>query len=281
MSFAAAEEVVVYAITDSDVEKAGLIFSKAKLGSNIGVVHSTQRNFDIYYDLPALTLLDNRVSLKLTALEYLSKKGNSKFKESVVISSDLAETSYKVKHYKNAESVEEKHPLLGAVKRNERAQFLVDLDALTVSLPMQLREIVQVGLVTDRLSLTQNNIELAYIDLVQYNAQSIGETVEFSVVKITKTDAISNLNAEAKLQVLSEISTITDLLPIDTNKALVSDEDFEYALIYSELMDNIRFLSLKLRFPYLVNLFNSLFIGFFGLIVVLILLRQRRKNYKL
>lgn len=100
---------------------------------------------EIYYDMPNLELLNNNASLKYQAKGYLSKKKKKlKYTESVIYVSKSYQThTFRVKHYNNVKSIEEKHPLLSLVKRKDRPLLIELLKQDGIIYPMKLKYVLK------------------------------------------------------------------------------------------------------------------------------------------
>lgn len=115
---------------------------------------------EVFFDTPSLYLLKHDMSLKYQAEQYVSKKKKKiKYHELIIYKSlDQKKHTFKVKHYKNVKSKEEKHPLLSMIKRKDRKLFMNMLQKNGIKYPMKLKYIFE----NVKKSTNENNISNTY-----------------------------------------------------------------------------------------------------------------------
>jgi len=161
---------------------------------------SAQSTLGIYFDTPDLYLLKNDKTLKYQAKKYLTKKNKKiKYIETIIYESKTQKKlTYDVKHYNSVKYIEEKHPLLALIKRDQRITFKNMLKKEGIEYPLKLKYILKV---------------------------------------------------------------------VDSNTS--------YKEIFNSKTKDDYFFRIKFQYPYLLNLFYSLTLGAFGLLLIYILFRKR------
>jgi len=125
---------------------------------------------EVFFDTPTLYLLKHDLSLKYQAEQYISKKKKKKKYHELIIynSLDQKKHTFKVKHYKNVESMEEKHPLLSMIKRKDRKFFMDMLQKDGIEYPMKLKYIFE----NVEKSTNENNVSNTYQSLFKQKNDS-------------------------------------------------------------------------------------------------------------
>jgi len=215
---------------------------------------------EIYFDVPELLYLKQNGYVRYKAVAYLSKKKKRvKYKESIDYSLDNHSSyTFSVKHYKNIKTFEEKHPLLGLVKRKERQDFLDKLHNSGIKYPTRLKEIVRVSKLTHTFEIN-NSLETIHISKIEASAFD------------TKTGFIL-LETDVNNQRL--IDELINILHIKDQKAI----DNEYLIAFKEMEKNVGLFYWILKYPYLVNLLYAAGFGLFGLLIIYILFGRRLKG---
>ena len=106
------------------------------------------QTLNIYFDTPDLYLLKNDKTLKYQAKRYLTKKTKKpKYLESITYHSKTQKpTTFDVKHYNKVKTIEEKHPLLSLIKRDQRASFIALLKKEGLKYPLKLKYIFEASI---------------------------------------------------------------------------------------------------------------------------------------
>jgi hypothetical protein len=141
---------------------------------------------DQYYDDSRLTFLDNGYSLySQKRILGLKKNGKPRIRETVVGDVPSAEVTFvqlPVRHYRIVASPEEKHPLLGLVKRSERVAFIDFLEGLGIKNPFELRKTIVIKRENESLALFAEGQPLAVVNLDKVVAMKYGfEQVYYEV----------------------------------------------------------------------------------------------------
>lgn len=105
----------------------------------------SQKSSIVYFDTPDWYLLEHNMSLKYQRIPYLSKKRQKvKFFETIEYHvGSQKKHVFAVKHPKRVQSIQEKHPLLSLIKREERERFVQLLEHNGIHTPMRLKYVLQ------------------------------------------------------------------------------------------------------------------------------------------
>lgn len=215
---------------------------------------NAKRHFKIYYDTPELYFLGSESSINYAGEGYKSKKGKQKFYENIVLTHVNNKDFFSVKHYKNINGFEEKHPLLVLVKRKDREQFVQELKALGIKYPMRLKKIFKVSDITNSMSIKYKGDDIASLDihnlLILNNKQDVvKKLIGFEV----NEELFSKIPDKKKNELLNYI-----------NGKIQCNEETEYKTLFLHMENNVDYFRFLLKYPYLMNLLYSISFAFIG-----------------
>jgi len=237
-----------------------------KLAKGFKMEFKSERLVSIYFDTPELTFLNQNQHLKYQAKEYINKK-KVKFDESIDYLKNKQIQTYKAKHYRNSISIEEKHPLLGLVKRTERKAFIAQLQSDGITHPMRMKYIFQSSKNIHRYTLYNEkellfSIEINYVETTLIKAKLALLFVKFEF----DTAKINNLKEHEVIGLEQIVKKINDSMPELTEK--VSIETTEYKFIFNKMKDDIMLFSLNLKYPIIIKILYTLLYILLGLLVL-------------
>jgi len=254
-----------------------------KLAKGFEVEFKSERWFSIYFDTPELTFLNQNQQLKYQAKEDIRKKKvkkeyikkeKVKFDESIDYLKNKQIQTYKAKHYKNSISIEEKHPLLGLVKRTERKAFIEQLQSDGITNPMRIKYIFQSSKNIHRYTLYNEENLLFSIEINYIETTLIKAKLAFLFVKFEfDTAKINNLNEHEVIELEKIVKKINDSMPELAEK--VSIETTEYKFIFNKMKDDIMLFSLNLKYPIIIKMLYTLLYILLGLLVLKTLFWKR------
>ena len=232
------------------------------------VSEDISRQYKIYFDTPELLLLNSDYSLRFLGTEYHSKKSKQKFHEFVeFFSGQNQQDVFSVKHYKNVESLEEKHPLIFLVKRKERSQFLEKIKNSGVKYPQRLREVFQASDIVRKVAIDYEGISIGFI-----------ESHEMIVISQEKEIPLSLLELKLNQELISKLpADIKEMIKGYTDE-IRCDYDTEYKVLFSIMEDEIDYFELRLAHPYFINLLFAFSLALIGVFVLKILFWGRLKS---
>ena len=261
-------------LVSGDISTLNQAVESSALSSETILNKSIVRSAGVYFDTPEFQLLENGAFLRFDAIEYLSKKKNkSKFQETVHYSSKR-HPNYKmgVKHYNSVKTFEGKHPLLGVIKRKERSAFLAALESDGIPQPLRLKELSKLSRVSSVYKLSAEDIDLGELVVSEIRLEAFGRQIDFNMINIQLT-----AGQLSDPHVISFSSSLLKALSVSNDKAF----DNEYELVYSQLESQVLFFKWLLKYPFLVNLFYSIAIGFLGALVIWWVYKTREKKQAL
>ncbi len=196
---------------------------------------STQNGF-VKYQLESEALAQNLTRLKPSLTK--SKKIKKSYKESVLyLSKNKTLLSYPVKHYHTIKSIEEKHSLLSLIKRANREDFMSKLKVNGIEHPLRLKYLFKI-------SKSTQNYQLLYS-----NKNKISIVVNHIGFELIEKDII----------------TIENITPIEITKELnlTEIENNPYLFYLNNIIQEHPYFITKVKYPYLVELLNAIFISLF------------------
>ncbi|MDY6970382.1 MAG: hypothetical protein SVR08_17250, partial [Spirochaetota bacterium] len=179
---------------------------------------------------------------------------------------------FKVRHYNVASFPEEKHPLVGIVKRSERPGFRSILKSIGIENPISLKNIVNTThhLAGYEIIYKKELFGKIYIDKVV--AERFGIESKYVILKlIINNFPTSDLTSE-DISILNNI-VVKDLYSFMPN--LNHIEISQYRFAFKELEKQIPFFKTIVEFPVISDLLEIIVFSFFGFVVLMILYRKR------
>lgn len=241
----------------------------------------TQQQFEIYYDTPEFHYSNKSGFIRFQATPYLSKKQNLKYTETIQHTDNAGVLlSYGVKHYNNVKDPQEKHSLLGMVRRNARGLFVERLKLDGVEYPMRLKPIFKIAKSSQSMLLRSN--DNSAINLTITKLQAIDSDTSLSLVQLWQESAgeennlaINSASASQAIRFIHSLETLTSL-------SKVAYEN-EYKLMLDTIIKADDTFLFKFKYPALSRLGNAIFISLFGLAILLILFIRRgtSSNYSI
>ena len=222
------------------------------------VAKKTSRQYKIYFDTPEFLLLNSGYSLRFLATEYRSKKLKQKFYEHVELFSGQNQNDiFSVKHYKNVESLEEKHPLLFLVKRKDREQFIGKIKGLGVKYPMRLKEAFQASDIIHKVSLSFAGIPIGFVAV-------------HGLIVTSQDQKISINLRELKLdyELVNQLATDKKDFILGYARKFECGKNSEYEILFSIVNSEIDNFKFKLAHPYFFNLFYTFILTLIGVLVL-------------
>jgi len=222
-----------------------------------------QRKFEIYFDTPEFLFRQKQHCLTYQVDEYVSKKNKLKYHEEIKFYTEKGKVVYPVKHYNRAQSYEGKHPFLGMVKKKDRQRLINDLKAAGVLYPMRLKMTFNVSKIIHSYAIFEKDTPIGTVILEIVESAAQKDTVLFSdiLVDLTKSDPIYH---ELKNQ-------YKGVLVINTPNNTTNG----YATLFELMEEQVRFLSFKLKYPWMIHYLYAALIIVVGLIVIKILFWNR------
>lgn len=105
---------------------------------------SAQPTLNIYFDTPDLYLLNNDKVLRYEAKQDTSKKKTKYIEYIIYDSKTQKQVKFDVKHYDSVKYIQDKHPILSLIKRDQRASFDAILKKEGIKYPAKLKYIFDV-----------------------------------------------------------------------------------------------------------------------------------------
>ncbi len=226
------------------------------------------REFKIYFDTPELLLLNAGYSLRFLGTEYHSKKLKQKFHEFIeLFSGKNREDRFAVKHYKNVESLEGKHPLIFLVKRKERLNFSEKIRGLGVTYPLRLKEVFQVS-------------SIVHTTSIGYAGSNVGSISKHEMIVRGHQEEIplTLLNLKLNHELISRLSIDHQQMIFQYANGVRCDANTEYRFLFSRMEDEVRYFQLGFAHPYFINLLSVCFLAFIGICILKILFWSRLKG---
>ena len=233
------------------------------------VSRERSREFKIYFDTPELLLLNSGYSLRFLGAGYHSKKLKQKFLEFIeLFSGQNRGDRFAVKHYKNVESLEGKHPLLFLVKRKERVNFSEKIQGLGVTYPLRLKEIFQVSTIIHKTS-------------IGYAGSIVGFIAEHEMIVRSHHEEIPLTLLEFKLnhELIGRLSTDHRQMILQYADSVRCDTNTEYHFLFSRMNDEVRYFQLRLAHPYFMNLLYVCSLALIGICILKIIFWKRLKGF--
>jgi len=247
--------------------------------------------YEQYFDSPGLKLLKSGNSIRYCIVRNLGDTSKNRQKEYIKITiSDIGDygldlsgiasfavvsgdgLEFEVRHYKTSASYEEKHRLLGIVKRSVRPTFLQVLKKLGIENPFSLINVVNTLHHRAGFRFSHKGDLFGEIYLDKITAEKFG--VESSYSLLTLRYAGVNHSPLAADNGPNFRQTIEDDLH---NKIPNSDrvEGPDYQLAFDELENHLPFLKLMIKFPVLVKSGEVILFFLFGFLILSVFFYKR------
>ncbi len=251
-----------------DITSIQKIIESSFQGSRYQFKKSSARSAGVYFDTPELSLLRQSGYLRIDAVEYQSKKGKTKFHETIQYSR-LGKTEYnlEVKHYNRVKSFEGKHPLLGLVKRKERSGFLEVLNTDGFIHPLRFKQIAKLTRISYIYKISLNGIHVVNISVHEIKTAALNQESTFNIISLRSNGSQKGNESFKKLS-----AVLLKALKIQKDDIF----DNEYSVLHHQLKIKTPYFDWLLCYPFLINLLYSLFIGLFGLIFICLVLQRKK-----
>jgi hypothetical protein len=212
-----------------------------------------ENSIEVYFDTPTLTLSTQNKFIKyqIKSLQHPweskasapNKTKQKSYQESILyLTKENTLLTYPIKHYHTLKSLQEKHPLLSLIKRENREDFLKKLKENGIKHPLNLKYIIKLETSINHYKLHNSRQDKLSILVNIVNIEKNLTTIEIKTFGKEKNNKLIKLNRELNL---TEIKTNPYIFHLNRVKR-----------------DNFYF-TIKVKYPYLFRLFNTVFISLF------------------
>lgn len=217
---------------------------------NLTLKQTEENSLEVYFDTPEFYLLAQKYYLKYEAKQKLSKKKKN-YDEAVYLKTSQPTVVFGVKHYKNTKTIEDKHPLLSLLKRDQREDFKNTLNSNGVAYPMKLKYIFDVSKPTYHYELYQAQKRVSHITLSSY--------------KTKNTTLLNTLTSDG-------------ILPDFLKAKKPTKDEMLYMLLHEQISKADPLYNFKIMHPYLIKIIYIIFFCIIGTILIYLLYRNISSN---
>jgi hypothetical protein len=258
-------------ILEENTQEVEATLASLLLSESFQVTSKKIRSYEIYFDSPELYFFLDDGSLRYRAVEYLSKKKkNRKYHEHVQFtSSGGIAFEYPVKHYGRLKSPEEKHNLLGLIKRGDREAFIVRLEKEGIKYPLRIKEVFHIAKITDIYELSRNQQVFASIQLDSVTLLVFDQELDFFIFNIQLDEGVVRSFPddiqESIFSITSSLGTFLSALAVSADS---SDIVTEYTLLFSYMKNHTTLFNWFFQYPYLPRLLYAIGFSLAGLLLM-------------
>lgn len=253
-------------------DESGIIENKLKLllkASDFDAIKTSDKIFEIYFDTPELHYLNNNGEIRYKAIEYISKKKKKVKYYEVILSahSDREPSVFPVKHYNKVKNFEEKHPLLGLVKRKDREHFIAQMSNDGIDYPLRLKEILRVSKLSDSYGIKYKEQQVGILKINTMTASAFDDDVDFIMAtSFSNKKNIQAFTASDQEHIGAFFNKLANMLtPVPSGDVVL---DNEYAVVFHQLKKDIILFDLFLKYPFLVHLSYAAYFAVVGLVLL-------------
>lgn len=247
--------------------------------------------YEEYFDTPDLALLggDNAIKYSIWVDSNGKKPGIKNEVAEILIHDiqgyglDLARISnfgiisgdniqFEVAHYNTTTSPDEKHRLLGIVKRNVRPVFKDILKIIGIENPFYLTNVVNITGRRAGFKIIRNDIPMGRICLEEITTEKFGIEYLYCILKFVHDPGfgpVAALDEKARIEEAIE----DDLLNSVSVVKRVKETDYRLAL--SQLDEQFPFFKVLLRYPIIEKCGKVILLSLFGFVVLGVLFYKR------
>jgi len=239
-------------------------------------IDKTERIFEIYYDTPEFHYLTENGFVRYHAVQYLTKrKKKVKYHEEIQYSSDgISSSIYPVKHYKKVKNLEEKHSLLGMVKRKSREEFIRQMTADGIEYPMRMKSVFHTGKISYQSTLLHHRWPVLVATVSQLEITSTRNTLDLALLEIEILPLGAGGLNDAEVSTLQLFHNNLDGLNYLTK--------IDFTNEYSEILDRVKvsdaLFSLNFKHPALINFVYAIVTALFGTLILYVLFLRNRRD---
>ena len=244
------QELYILEDEPSSIKTKIIDFAKEQ---NLTLKQREENSLEVYFDTPEFYLLAQKYYLTYEAKQKLSKKKKNYDEVVYFKTSDSKAATFEVKHYKNTQTIEDKHPLLSLLKRDQREGFKNTLNASGIIYPMKLKYIFDVSKSTYHYELYQAQKRVSYITVSSYKAKNS------TLLNTLVCDGV--LLDFLKLKKTPQSATI-------------------YMLLHEQISKADSLYNFKVTYPYLIKIIYTILLFIIGAILIYVPYRSILSNSK-
>jgi hypothetical protein len=241
---------------------------------NFKVVENKKKIFEIYYETPEFHYRNNGGYLRFQAIPYLSKKKKVKYNETVEhLDTGKLPQNYPVKHYDSIRSHEEKHALLGIIRRKSRNDFIEHLALDGIRHPMRIKPIFQVEKDVQELILSRNDEPVIRFIIRTLTTNTSTTALSLLVIsnelEVLRDKNVNSVNQQPLGKLVEDIKSTSPLTRTTSAE--------EYHLLIDGIIETDKMFLIDFEHPALTRLGKAILIAILGFVFIyLFFIRNRR-----
>jgi len=238
---------------------------------NYHIQHSTDREFQIYFDTPDFILKNNNAYLVFQAKEYTPRNKKKKKISRLVSYKYNSLMDLAAKNYNRVKDMYDKHPLFFLVKRDLRKSLLEKLQQDDIKNPLIIKSLFNTARNIETFTIYYKKQKMLTIELTFYVNQVENMQFNFSNLLFKTEEALQNKPQQNND--LNKLKTILiEKLP---QVQMASDIDNEYLFIFEQIKAQMGSIEYFLQYRDWYNFIMALIYALAGLIVIKLAFWQR------
>jgi len=228
-----------------------------------------------FFDTKELFLLKSNYALFLlqSEKENNGKRGDYNNLKKVFLENDSIYSYFNRRTKNGVISGDDKHPLLGKIKRNERQNFYELLKKLGLSKPEKLKKILNLESRFISHDLTSDNTSVGNLSIAFNTVEILGKEQLYVDVRL-ETESIQAELRQLNLEKLT--LAIEQLIKTAIPSVSIKDKNQSiYQKAFYQVSTDFPFLEFHISNPYLFKIMQILFFFLFGSLLLLLFYRSR------